>query len=196
MDSKQNFLEAALAVGLECQLIKPGDVLKHLPPDVLASNLPAESKTKLLAASLQAGKMDADLVFDTLEVRVFAENMPKHLLWACIAEAAKRVLKEDFPASTAPTAKPSPPKVSSSKPTSSLTDRPRRRPNLSRRPARLTQTRQKRSTGENDVDAESAGRWAGSTPPRDTEPTANEQPFNEWVEETVTGDGISRRNKG
>lgn len=197
MDSKQNFLEAALAVGLECQLIEPADVLRHLPPEVLASNLPADSKTKLLSASLRAGKMDPDLVFEALDVRVFAENMPKHLLWACIAEAAKKALDQEAPkASTSPAKSPE--------------AKPRRRPNLSRRPARLAQTRPKRKTGEVDIDSEASGRWASATTnsgvtPREPSPEPSpspppppptaEQPFNEWVEETVTGDPATRRKR-
>ena len=202
MDSKQNFLEAALAVGLDCELIKPDDVLRHLPPDVLASGLPEESKTRLLAASLREGRMDANLVFDTLEVRVFAENMPRHLLWACIAEAAKKALNDRSPSSR-------PAALSGTRPTSkstSLSDvKARRRPNISRRPARLSQTRTTRPTAEIEVDSDASGRWASAaSSPRDTEtpppaadpaPATAEQPFNEWVEQTVTGDALGRRNK-
>ncbi|MEM9493878.1 MAG: hypothetical protein AAGC55_32320 [Myxococcota bacterium] len=200
MDSKQNFLEAALAVGLDSDLLQPEDVLRHLSPDILASNLPSEAKTKLLAASLHAGKMDADLVFEALDVRTFAENMPRHRLWACIAEAAQKALNGDTTGR------------SGSKSSLFSTDlKARRRPNLSRRPARLS-TRAKKSTAELDLDSEFASR---RTTPSATDPTpaplptpapptaraetdanpASERNFGEWVEETATGDDPSRRGR-
>lgn len=208
MDSKQNFLEAALAVGLDCELIKPDDVLRHIPPEVLAANLPGESKTLLLAASLREGKMDANLVFETLDVRVFAENMPRHLLWACIAEAAKKALS-DRSTSSRPAVRSTASKPSSKSSTVLSDVKARRRPNISRRPARLSQSRTARSTGELELDSDIGGRWASTSTassPRDTSPSPSpqtpstppatpEQPFNEWVEETVTGDALGRRNK-
>ena len=194
MDSKRNFLEAAMTVGMECDLIRPDDVLRHLPPDILAENLPVDSKTRLLSASLQAGRMDADLVFEALDVRVLAEHMPMHYLWACISEAARRALNEDSGATATAAVSAGPGKAAT--PASSSVDSGfRRRPNLSRRPARLIQNRPKRTTGELDLDAELAGRWATPST-RDADPAATgDQPLNEWADEPLPTDTLNPRKR-
>ncbi|MCG8425561.1 MAG: hypothetical protein MJE77_47385 [Proteobacteria bacterium] len=225
MDAKRNFLEAALAVGLECELIRPADVLRHLTADILASHLPGDSKTKLLRASLEAGKMDAELVFEALEARVFAEHMPKHRLWACIAEAAQKALDDDYTSTKSVSASKSAAsklssagKAAGSKTSSIFSDgKSRRRPNVSRRPARLTQPRQRKATADTEGDNGAGGaststsantapvsganpgsptsRWTAVNPIRDGDSQSTEQPFNEWVEETVTGDAADPRKR-
>lgn len=180
MDSKRSFLEVALSIGMETQIIAPADVLRHIAPDVVASHLPDEAKTKLLAASIKAGKMDPNLVFETLTPEVFAEFMPVHMLWACIAEAAERVLKDDSP---------SPALNLPSKASSLLGDSKstRRRTSQTRRPARLS-PRGKKSTVSG-IDLENTD--VSTNWPKDS---LTDEVFGDWVEETMTG-GENRRKR-
>lgn len=181
VDANRNFLEAALMVGLECDIISPDDVLRHLEADVLAFHLPPEERTRLLAASLKAGRMDAALVFEIIEPRVFAENMPMHMLWECIAEAATKVLREDLPVSDMPSLPVAVTPASGELPPvlGEGASRFSRRPSTSRRPARLAQSRSSVSEG--------SGRW--STPSREPAvASATDDHFTDWIEETVTGE--------
>ena len=179
VDSKRNFLEVALTVGMETEIIAPADVLRHIEPDVLASHLPDDAKTSLLAASIKAGKMDPNLVFETLNPQVFAEHMPVHMLWSCIAEAAERVLREDRPSSG----------LNLSSKTASLLGDPksRRRPTPSRRPSRLGQTRPKPKTsvGGDLENTDVSTNW-----PKDS---LSDEVFGDWVEETMSNDSRRKR---
>jgi hypothetical protein len=92
VNAKRTFLQKVLASGLENSTIKPPDVLKHADAHVLAFNLPNELKAKLLQASLEAEKMTPELVVETLGTVAMAANLPPHVLWNCIAEAAQKLL--------------------------------------------------------------------------------------------------------
>ncbi|MEO8551195.1 MAG: hypothetical protein ABI678_14530 [Kofleriaceae bacterium] len=76
--------------GLENQIFNPADVLAHATPDVLASHLPAELLSKVLAASLAAGAMTPERVLETVTPEMLATHIPHEVLWACIAAAAAR----------------------------------------------------------------------------------------------------------
>ncbi len=170
-------------MGLDCKIITADDVVRHIEPDILASHLPDDAKTKVLSASLKAGRMDPTLVFDTISATVFAEHMPVHMLWACVAEAAEKVLKEDV--SRTPAAKPSS-LLGDTKSTRTV-----RRPNASRRPARLTQSsRSKAKPGaEFDIDTDISGNWPKTE-------SLGDDHFSDWVEETVTGaEGLKKRKR-
>jgi hypothetical protein len=190
MDAKRNFLEAALSTGLETKIITPDDVCRHIEPDVLASHLPVDAKTALLSASLKAGKMSPNLVFEVIEPRVFAEHMPEHMLWACIAEAADKVLDGGSLSSQLSSsllgdksARPPVPSIAA------------RRPNASRRPARLAQQQPPprpkvtKPGVEFEIEAEIGDNWPKQEP-------LGEEHFSDWVEETVTGaDALTRRKR-
>jgi hypothetical protein len=181
VDSKRNFLEVALTIGMETQIIAPADVLRHIEPDVLASHLPDDAKTSLLAASIKAGKMDPNLVFETLTPQVFAEHMPVHMLWSCIAEAADRVLKDDKPSSG----------LNLSSKTSSLlgdSKSSRRRPTPSRRPSRLGQSRSKPKSTVTGMDLENTD--VSTNWPKDS---LSDEVFGDWVEETMSSDNRRKR---
>lgn len=191
MDAKRNFLEVALTTGMENQLISPADVLRHIEPQVLASHLPDDAKTKLLSASLTARKMDPNLVFETLSPRVFAEHMPERMLWACIAEAATRALKGETAASSLGTSK------SSGKPSSLLGDskstRTSRRTPAARRPAARRSTARvatnKDPKVDFDLDTDVSTNWAKKD-------SVADEVFGDWVEETMTGaEDLPRRKR-
>ena len=95
MDSTRSFLEKVLAVGLDEGTVLPTDVVEHAGPVVLARHLPIDLRAKLLAASLGAPAMNADLVVTTVGTLALCEHMPVHLLWACVAQCAKRALADD-----------------------------------------------------------------------------------------------------
>ena len=65
-------------------------MLAHATPDVLATNLPAELLSKILASSLAAGAMTPERVLETLTPELLAAHVPHDVLWACIAAAAAR----------------------------------------------------------------------------------------------------------
>jgi hypothetical protein len=190
MDAKRNFLEVALTSGMECQIISPDDVLRHIEPDVLASHLPDEAKTRLLSASLKEGKMDAGLVFETLSPRVFAEHMPENMLWNCIAEAAARVLKDDsISTSVASSISSSLLGDSKSARTAAAVRRPGGPP---RRPSRLGQPTRSKTT-KTGVEFDLDGELAGSSWPKQDNLT--DEVFGDWVEETMTGADDQNRRK-
>ena len=76
--------------GLENKIFNPGDVLAHATPDVLASHLPPELLSKVLAASLAAGAMTPERVLETVTPAMMSKHLPHEVLWECIANAAQR----------------------------------------------------------------------------------------------------------
>ncbi len=76
--------------GLEHSIFGPADVLAHATPDVLATHLPPELLSKVLAASLAAGAMTPERVLETVTPELLAKHLPHDVLWACIAAAAAR----------------------------------------------------------------------------------------------------------
>ena len=184
MDNTRNFLEVALSTGMETRIISPDDVLRHIEPDVLASHLPDEAKTKLLSASIKAGRMDPTLVFETLSPRVFAEHMPEAMLWACISEAAERVLKDDTPSVS----------IAASKTPSLLGDAKAgrsRRSTQTRRSSRLGQQRHKSASKTATPDLENTDLSSIRTG-RDA---LTDEVFGDWVEETISGGDVPRRKR-
>jgi len=76
--------------GLENKVFAPADVLNHATPEVLASNLPPDLLSKVLASSLAAGAMTPERVLETVTPDVMARHLPHDVLWDCIASAAQR----------------------------------------------------------------------------------------------------------
>ena len=92
--------------------MSPEDVIRHITMDVLAHHLPVALKARLLTAALESEVMNAMLVLDTLGVDALAEHAPAHLLWECVAAAAKRSLgasSSDAPKSGLPSPLGDPP---------------------------------------------------------------------------------------
>ena len=102
MNESRSFLSTAIASALDFEVMSPEDVIRHITMDVLAHHLPVSLKARLLTAALEAEVMNAMLVLDTLGVDALAEHAPAHLLWECVAAAAKRSLG----ASSSESAKP------------------------------------------------------------------------------------------
>jgi hypothetical protein len=89
-DQRQAWFARMMESGLEHQIFAASDVLAHATPDVLASHLPPELLSKILASSLAAGAMTPDRVLETVTPELLAKHLPHDVLWACIAAAAKR----------------------------------------------------------------------------------------------------------
>jgi hypothetical protein len=89
-DPRQAWFARMMESGLEHSIFAPSDVLAHATPDVLATHLPPELLSKILASSLAAGSMTPDRVLETLTPELLARHLPHDVLWACIAAAAAR----------------------------------------------------------------------------------------------------------
>lgn len=89
-DPRQAWFARMMESGLEHSIFAPSDVLAHATPDVLATHLPPELLSKILASSLAAGSMTPERVLETLTPELLARHLPHEVLWACIAAAAAR----------------------------------------------------------------------------------------------------------
>jgi hypothetical protein len=86
------FFVAALASALDLGIAVPDDVLRHMTPDVLAAHLPRPLWARLITACLGAGRVDAQLVIETLGVPNLCEHVPAQIVWNCIQMIAARSL--------------------------------------------------------------------------------------------------------
>ncbi|MDB4953134.1 MAG: hypothetical protein JWO36_703 [Myxococcales bacterium] len=89
-DQREAWFAKVVESGLHNQIFNPADVLAHATPDVLATHLPPELLSKVLAASLAAGSMTPDRVLETVTPELLAKHLPHDVLWACIQAAAAR----------------------------------------------------------------------------------------------------------
>ena len=90
LEARQRWFARMTESGLEQKIFAPSDVLTHATPDVLATNLPPELLSKVLAASLAAGAMTPERVLETVTPEVMSQHLPHDVLWDCIARAAER----------------------------------------------------------------------------------------------------------
>jgi hypothetical protein len=89
-DQRKDWFAKVVESGLHNQIFNPADVLAHATPDVLASHLPPDLLSKVLAASLAAGAMTPERVLETVTPELLAQHLPHEVLWSCIAAAAAR----------------------------------------------------------------------------------------------------------
>jgi hypothetical protein len=89
-DQRQAWFARVMESGLENEIFAPADVLAHATPDILASHLPADLLSKVLAAALAAGSMTPERVLETVTPELLAKHLPHEVLWQCIAAAAAR----------------------------------------------------------------------------------------------------------
>jgi hypothetical protein len=86
------FFVDALASALDLGVARPDDVLRHVTPDVLAQHLPRPLWARVISACLNAPRVDAKLLVDTIGIANLAEHIPSTIIWACIAEVGARSL--------------------------------------------------------------------------------------------------------
>ena len=89
-DARKAWFARMMESGLENKIFNPGDVLAHATPDVLATHLPAELLSKVLASSLAAGAMTPERVLETVTPNLMSQHLPHEVLWECIAAGAQR----------------------------------------------------------------------------------------------------------
>jgi hypothetical protein len=81
----REFLRRALQQALAHHVTAPKDVVEDVNATVLGHHFPDELKTKLLEASLAAGKMNPELIVETLGVEAVTRHAPTDVVWACLA---------------------------------------------------------------------------------------------------------------
>lgn len=91
-DAKRKFVMGAMGAGLECGMLAPEDVVKHVSPEVLAFYLPTQLKAKLLHETLRVGKINPQIVLEVIGVEGLALHAPPAVIWACLVESAGRAL--------------------------------------------------------------------------------------------------------
>ena len=114
----REFLRRALDAALAHGIATPKDVVDDVNASVLG-HFPDALTTKLLEASLAAGRMNPELVLETLGVEAIAKHAPTHVVWACLARTgspreemardAAAAPSEPKPPATAAPSEPKPP---------------------------------------------------------------------------------------
>lgn len=111
----REFLRRALDHALTHGITTPKDLIEDVDAAVLGHHFPDALKTKLLEASLAAGKMNPELILETLGTEAITAHAPTHIIWACLARTgsppspgAREAAAKPTPAPQAQ-AQPSPP---------------------------------------------------------------------------------------
>jgi len=99
--SARELIRRALASGLDTGVLVPRDVVEHVDAEVLATCFPDDITTKLLEASLAAGKMNPELIVETIGVAAIAQHAPVEVVWTCFVKTGEGI-------STQPVAAPPP----------------------------------------------------------------------------------------
>lgn len=94
MDKRRKWIAVLLEEGLRLGVLSPADVLRHMTPAVLATDLPSALVASILQAGLDGKAFEPDTVVNTLGAEALAEHLPVPLLWACLNEAASVIIKE------------------------------------------------------------------------------------------------------
>jgi hypothetical protein len=91
-EAKRKFVQGAMAAGLECGMLDPEDLFKHVSPEVLAFYLPTQLKAKVLHETLRVGKINPQIVLEIVGIDGLAAHAPPAVMWACMMESASRAL--------------------------------------------------------------------------------------------------------
>ena len=84
----REFLRRGLASALSTGVLTPEDIVQHVNAKVIG-HFPDALTTKLLEAGLAAGKMNPELVVETLGVESIAKHAPTGVLWNCFVKASE-----------------------------------------------------------------------------------------------------------
>jgi hypothetical protein len=93
------FLTAALESALHNGVATPDDVLRHATPDVLAAHVPRPVWSRLIKTCLEAPRVDARLVVETIGMKTLCDTVPPNIMYGCLAEIAMRALGKGLVAS-------------------------------------------------------------------------------------------------
>jgi len=97
----REFLRRGLDSALSTGVLTPKDIVQHVNAKVLG-HFPDALTTKLLEVSLAAGKMNPELVIETLGVESIAKHAPTGVLWACFVKASEASTTASASASASP----------------------------------------------------------------------------------------------
>jgi len=103
----REFLRRGLASALSTGVLTPKEIVQHVNAKVIG-HFPDALTTKLLEVSLAAGKMNPELVVETLGVESIAKHAPTGVLWACFIKASEASTTASVSPSPSPLALPLP----------------------------------------------------------------------------------------
>jgi hypothetical protein len=94
MEKRRQWMCAMLEDGLKLGVLEAIDLLRHMTPSVLATDLPPAMVASLLQAGLSGAGFNPDVVVTTLGVPALAEHVPLPVLWSCLQDAADVIIRE------------------------------------------------------------------------------------------------------
>jgi hypothetical protein len=97
----RDFVRRVIDDGLVSNVMTPQDVVHHVNAKVLG-HFPEPLTIRLLEASLKAGKMNPELIIDTLGTVEIAKHAPTEVTWACIARIGERSVSDRAATVSAP----------------------------------------------------------------------------------------------
>jgi hypothetical protein len=114
----REFLRRALDQALTHGIATPSDLVDDVNANVIGHHFPDSLTTRLLEASLAAGRMNPELILETLGTAAISKHAPAHVVWACLARtgappaAARGAEPQPAPPQPAPPTQPPPPQQS------------------------------------------------------------------------------------
>lgn len=102
----RELLRRTLEAGLMTGVLSPADIVRHVDAKVLGHSFPDNLTTKLLEASLAAGKMNPELIVDTLGIDNIAKHAPTEVVWAIFVKPGEAADTAGAVAKPAPSAVP------------------------------------------------------------------------------------------
>jgi hypothetical protein len=94
MDKRRKWISILLEEALRLGVLSPADILRHMTPAVLATDLPPALVASILQAGLDNAGFEPEVVVKTLGPDNLAEHLPLPLLWSCLHEAAGVIINE------------------------------------------------------------------------------------------------------
>ena len=82
----REFVRRTLASALDTGVVTPKDLIAHVNAHVLGTSLPDALTTKLLEATLAAGKMNPEIIVATLGVDNLAKHISTKVVWAAFVK--------------------------------------------------------------------------------------------------------------
>lgn len=84
--SARDFLRRAVDAALDTGVLTAPKLVRHVDPQVLVNHLPDVLTASLIEMSLAAGRMNPELIVDTVGVDAIAAHAPTTVIWACLSE--------------------------------------------------------------------------------------------------------------
>jgi hypothetical protein len=103
----REFLRRTLDAGLKTGVLTPKDVVEQVNAQVLGTTLPDALTTKLIEATLAAGKMNPEIIVETLGVAAITKHISTNIVWAIFVKPGEATIATAAPIAPA-AAKPRP----------------------------------------------------------------------------------------